>query len=186
MPLFFDSMESLHQFTLQLNLYRSILKCPRCSRDEFLVSHGYTHKIRHDKQHRSGKRIFCSNRYGRSGCGSTFSLALSDNVPSYQYRAIHLTVFLTCLIGGTAIAKAYKVATNSDEPRHAYRWLDKLKRKLPGFRLLVKRINEPQPKQPNRKSQKLNILLPTIQRIIDITGPNFCSHYQTQQQIPFL
>jgi hypothetical protein len=133
MALFFDSMETLHQFTLQINLYPSSLKCPCCSRDEFLMSHGFTHKIRHDKKHRSGKRIFCSNRYGRSGCGGTFSLTHSANIPGHRYLSIHITVFLTCLIASAAITKAYKIATNSDEPRHAYRWLDKLKRKLPGF-----------------------------------------------------
>ena len=186
MTLFFDSMEALHQFTLQLDLYRSTLKCPCCSRDEFLVSHGFTHKIRRNKQHQTGKRIFCSNRYGRSGCGSTFSLTHSANIPGYRYLAIHITVFLTCLIGGTAISKAYKVATNSDEPRHAYRWLDILKRKLPDFSLLVKHLNEPHPKQPQRKSKRLNILLPTIQRIFDITGPNICTLYQTQQHVSFL
>ena len=178
-------METLHQFTLQLDLYRNTLKCPCCSRDEFLVSHGFTHKIRHDKQRRTGKRIFCSNRYGRFGCGSTFSLTHSANIPGYQYLAIHLTVFITCLIGGIPIAKAYKIATNSDEPRHAYRWLDKLKRKLPDFRLLVKRPNKPQPEQPRRKSKRLNILLPTIQSIVNITGPNLCTDYQYQQQASF-
>ena len=186
MALFFDSMETLHQFTLQLDLYRSTLKCPCCSRDEFLVSHGFTHKIRHDKQLRTGKRIFCSNRYGRSGCGSTFSLTHSANIPGYHYLAIHFTVFLTCLIGGIAIAKAYQIATNSDEPRHAYRWLDKLKRKLPDFRLLVKRTNTPQPEQPQRKSNKLNILLPTIEHMLNIIGPNLCTRYQTQRQSAFL
>lgn len=179
-------MESLHQFTLQLDLYRGTLKCPCCSRSEYLVSHGFTHKVRHDIPHPTGKRIFCSNRYGRSGCGSTFSLTLSDNIPGHQYRAVHITVFLTCLTGGTPIAKAYKIATNSDEPRHAYRWLDKLKRKLPDFRLLVKRTNVPKSQQSLRKSKIVNILLPTIKRIFDITGPNLCAHYQTLQQTAVL
>jgi len=67
---------------------------------------------------------------------------------------------------------ASQITTHSDEPRHTYRWLDKLKRKLPEFRPLVKRHNEPQPKQTQRKSKRLNIILPTIKRIIDITSPN--------------
>jgi len=70
-----------------------------------------------------GKRLWCSYRYGRSGCGATVRLYTAEIIHRHRYTATELTAFLVTLISSLSISTAYKAATNSDEPRNAYRLL---------------------------------------------------------------
>ncbi len=117
-------METLHQFTLELGFHEDALQCKNCAACNAFVSHGFIYKKQHNGDKKPvGKRVFCSNRYGKSGCGCTLRLYLAADIPTLQYSSIHLFIFLSALIAGLNIQKAYQKATGTLEPRNAYRWL---------------------------------------------------------------
>jgi hypothetical protein len=72
MRLFFPDFDTLHRFTLELDRHQEALTCHHCARRGQLVSHGFVYRKQHnaDKQP-VAKRIFCSNRHGKTGCGRT-------------------------------------------------------------------------------------------------------------------
>jgi len=96
---FFKDLGRLHQFTLSLDFHQDMTQCHKCSKHDQFVSHGFVYKKqRQGDKTIVGKRIFCSNRYGKVGCGSTHRLYLTAQIPSLQYNTEHLFRFLLELI----------------------------------------------------------------------------------------
>lgn len=112
-----------------------------------------------------GKRIVCSNRYGHKGCGRTRQLYLKDVIPRLHYRLFVFITFIEALLAGDLVDKAYLKAIGSLEknPRHAWRWLQKLMRQLPLWRNRVSHADEDF--SVSQRSPTLNILLPTVKQI---------------------
>lgn len=83
--------------------------CPHCRRTGNLIYHGYLFGISECRSHEitRGKRIFCSNRNKRTGCGKTYSFFLAQ----YIYRSILSTAsawqFLNAYKSGLSLEKAY-------------------------------------------------------------------------------
>lgn len=135
---YFDDLESLHRFTLSLDSQTEPLCCQHCSKRDQFVSHGFVYKKQHHGKTRTvGKRLFCSSRYGRSGCGRTVRLYLVAELSRLHYTATHLTVFLLALLAGQSTQRAYQTATQTTEPRNAWRWLNKLQRKRVDYRAMI-------------------------------------------------
>lgn len=85
MPKYFNDMDTLHRFTLEIDRYQDELQCHHCAKNDQFVSHGFIYKQRSQSLREAvGKRIFCSNRYGRSGCARTFRLYIATELPSLQ------------------------------------------------------------------------------------------------------
>lgn len=187
MKKFFKTIASIHQYTMELDRYHDSLKCKHCFKQDQFISHGFVYKkARKGKKRTVGKRIFCSNRYGRSGCGSTFRLYLSEEIPTFQYTTTHLFAFLTALFALFSIQNAYEKATGTRDPRNAWRWLNKLQAQLIGYRQFLKTRSEDVVEQFKSRTQRLQILLPTIQRLfLKISEPP-CAHYQTINQVSFI
>lgn len=135
MKIFFKSLDKLSKYASEVNAGTS---CPHCSKKYFLISHGFVYrKTTSGPKCIVGKRIFCSNRYNSSGCGRTFQLYLSLHPPKIHYHADHLNVFISSLVSGKSIQKAYLKATACNESRNAYRWLKKLYNNLMHLRNFV-------------------------------------------------
>ena len=189
MRLFFQDMDILHQFTLQLDSHRDAVQCQHCAKCDQFVSHGFVHKKQHngDKQP-VGKRLLCSNRYGRSGCGHTLRLYLAVDIPAWHYSSVHLLGFVQALIGGLGIQQAYQQSTGTAEPRHAYRWLNKLDGRLPLWRALLNR----RPKAVcgdeglASRTRRLRLLLPTLQALFVRFGTPLGERYQLDRQSAFI
>lgn len=168
MQTFFASIQSLDAFTRSLASLAGQTTCAFCSQPGQWVSHGYVYKQTSSTQRdKVGKRILCSNRSGKQGCGRTRSLYLASVMPRCRYRLKVLLVFLACLLNGATIAQAYHQAIGHDhfEPRQASRWLTALYRQLSGFRrVLGKRARDDGSDKPCR-SHRLNRLLPTIRQL---------------------
>lgn len=184
MPLFFDNLESLHRFTLELDRHQEEIRCPHCHLDDQFVSHGFVYK----KQAQAdpapvAKRIFCSNRYGKTGCGRTRQLYLSEVVPRLSYSALQVFVFLSSLIAGLPISEAYQQAVKKPDFRHAYRWLKKLMARLSAFRSLFSRpVAAPTFLQ---RSQRLQLLLPTLKNLFTFPNSGSCQAFQLTSQSAF-
>lgn len=117
---YFESLEEIQQFTMDLDLHSDSLECKKCLKKGCFVSHGFIYKNGHQGEKKIvGKRIFCSNRNGRSGCGCTSIIYLKEAIPALTYDTSNVSTFLSKLISGSSIGKAYKATTNTNDPRNA-------------------------------------------------------------------
>ncbi len=185
MKCYFESLDALHCFSLSLDCQTDPIRCQHCSQCDQFVSHGFVYK----KQHRGdplavGKRLLCSNRYGHSGCGRTVRLYLQTQIARLHYTAVQLSVFLLALLAGRSIQQAYQSATQTSEPRNAWRWLNKLQRKLIDYRALIhRRMSAGRDTTPNKQH---GILLSTLQLLFSLFGNSACARFQQQTQNTFL
>lgn len=191
MQRFFKDYDAIHAFTFSLGFHLNELECAHCFKNDQFVSHGIIYKQRSmNEMEKVGKRILCSNRYGRSGCGHTFQLYVAHEIPTFRYGATHLFIFLIALFANHSIAESYQQATGRFEARHAWRWLDKLMAKLCDYRTVLKARTEtllgllPLPRLTS-DHKILRHLLPTLARLLGHRN-HACAVYQMNQQRPFV
>ena len=137
--------------------------CPYCHQSGTLVSHGYFYKRSSDQPSKPvGKRILCSSRCSRSGCGRTHSWYLADIVPKKRYPLSVFIAFIQALRQGKPVENAYLIAMNNaaKEPRQAWRWLQSLHSCLARWRSILSFNNEQM--NVTQRSKTLKILLPTL------------------------
>jgi len=187
MQKYFSDIESIDSFSLSLEVHKDALHCAHCSRNDQFISHGFVYKQRSQTlREKVGKRIFCSNRYGRSGCGRTFRLYIAKALPCLQYDAAHLFVFLVALMAQMTVQQAYEKATGTQEPRNAWRWLNKLQRKLTDYRCFLQRQAGKWSTQFKSRVRRLQILLPTVKQLFSLLDDCPCAHYQMHHQLRFM
>jgi hypothetical protein len=183
MHTFFADIDSLDRFTHGLDSHTDTLQCRHCQQRGQLVSHGFVYKKQHGGEPLPvGKRIFCSNRCGRSGCGRTRRLYLAAVIPAWHYAASCLTGFVSGLCAGVSIAAAYCAATGAASHRQAYRWLHKLDCRLSVYRCLTPRHERP---LTMGRCRRLALLLPALATLFEHLGPQPCARFQFQQQATF-
>lgn len=185
MPIrFFPSLDELQRFTRSLDHHRDTLPpCAHCSRQDAFVAHDVVYKKQTQGEPVAvGKRLFCANRHGRLGCGRTCRLLLAQRIPRLSFYALHVTLFVMALIAGASIASAYQQATGAREPRHAYRWLGKLWRKLAEYRQWLTGRDDA---SVAARSRRLVILLPTLQRLLAGSRAG-AARYQCRTQSAFI
>jgi hypothetical protein len=187
MDRFYPDIESLDAFTRSLAGLGEKIQCNHCLQYGQMVSHGFIYN-----QHASaekapvGKRVFCSNRYGRSGCGRTHQLYLAHRFPYLRYGAAQLLIFLTSLLMGRHLEDAYEAATGQVEPRNAWRWLKRLRLNLTDFRCFLKARRRPMEAAVQLKNRRLSLLLSTLKALLSLLPHCPCSQYQIQQQRAFI
>lgn len=185
MQRFFKDYDSINQFSLSLDYHQDKLACVHCLKNNQFVSHGIIYKQRSIQvREKVGKRIFCSNRSGRNGCGRTFQLYIANEVPSFRYGAAQLFIFITALLANFNICDAYHQATGQFEARNAWRWLEKFSFKLSDYRSFLKVRVDTHYSTCHARCNSLRHLLPTLSRLFNADN-NGCVHYQISQQSPF-
>ena len=185
MKRFYQDYDSIHRFTLSLNYHQNELECVHCLKNDQFVSHGIIYKQRSaNYAEKVGKRLFCSNRFGRNGCGRTFQLYVATEVPSFRYGAAHLLIFIAALLTNSNICEAYHQATGQSEYRNAWRWLKRLMLRLSEYRVFLKVRADKYSGQFRSNSNHLKHLLPTLARLFTSTF-NGCFDYQMNQQQSF-
>jgi hypothetical protein len=112
-----------------------------------------------------GKRIFCSNRSGRTGCGRTVQLYLSTEIPSLHYGASQLFIFITALLANLSMTAAYQKAVNAPDARHAWRWFKKCFQQLIVYRRYLHRDDQQNFLLEPSQSRSRQCLLPTLQAL---------------------
>ncbi len=187
MQRFFNDFEAIDVFTLSLEFHQDRLECVHCSKHDQFVSHGIVYKQRSSTVRKKvGKRIFCSNRYGRLGCGRTFQLYLSDEVPTFRYNAAHLFVFIASLLARYSVKKAYFAATGKSTCRNAWRWLNQLVKQVTTFRSFLKSRPKIISHSFDDKVHRFQVLLPTLLQLSQHFKTNLCSNYQKKTQRAFI
>lgn len=132
MRTYYPDLESMTQQSNQLQNE----DCLHCGQAAQLVSHGFIYK----KQGVAkallpvGKRLWCSTRFGRTGCGRTRQLYLDSMVRSLHYAGEVVVAFVAALMQGLGITQAYQQTTGASGSRHAYRWLQRLSLRLIDYR----------------------------------------------------
>ena len=195
---FFSCLVQLHQFTLNLSFHSQGTQCSKCLKFNQFTSHGYFYKNKSQGQPLTcGKRIFCSNRNGRSGCGATFRLYLSHTIPNFTVSASVISIFILALFQGFSIQNAYFKATKREEPRQAYRWIKRIQL----AQILFRQNLSNQQSTNNRSNNTINPLvyfnidkignlrlrnfLEPLASYFSIHIQNTCCEYQTHFQCSF-
>lgn len=86
--------------------------CPHCQVVGMLIRHGSLYGYDHNspqRKTRRGRRIFCSNRNARRGCGRTFSVFRADTIRRLSLTTRSLFNFLKHAVADT-IAAAIRAA----------------------------------------------------------------------------
>lgn len=186
MQIYYSTLDAISQQTMQLDG----VACLHCGKREQLVSHGFVYK----KQAVAtspvpvGKRVLCSQRFGRTGCGRTVPLYLASIVRYLHGAGQALERFVVCLLAGMTITLAYRQISGRHETRQAYRWFNKLFSRLSDYRRLMHRIEftENVPPDNERPSTRRPLLIATLARLLQHFSAPLCATYQRTLQTSFL
>lgn len=182
---YFDHLDAVVRFARCLDVQRHRLRCPNCQRSEALVLHDYLYRqVSSQRREIVAKRLFCSPRNGRGGCGATLRLQVADRVARLRYGAAALTAFVLALIAGLRIHAAYAQATGAGQSRNAYRWLRRLHLRLAHFRSFLGQRTTAAGAFADR-ADRLRLLLPTLQAVFHKAGAPPIVRYQVHCQAAF-
>ena len=186
MKRFFDTLDSLCRHTANLDALQ--LLCTGCQRAGQFVSHGFIYRhLSSQKIIVVGKRILCSPRGDRSGCGRTIRLYLTVRLPRLHYDSTALTLFICALLAGDSIAQAYQQATSQIDTRHAYRWLRQLQRQLPLYRYsLLTHHFTTTPEIHGPQQHHHTCLYASLRDLFNGLAPATCAAFQWLTQHAFL
>jgi hypothetical protein len=185
MKIYYPSVHAIQQQTLQLDHEQ----CSHCKQSQQLVSHGFIHRKRVGALPAAiGKRVFCSNRRRRTGCGRTVQLYLDSTLRYLHYAAGVVEAFLLALLAGMTIQRAYLEATGTEVPRNAYRWLSKVWAQLSAYRSLLHQPQLPDMPQTATANRPLRrcLLMATAEMLLRQWGPPLCAGFQRKWQRSFL
>lgn len=113
-----------------------LLPCTHCGRCGNLIGHGFLqgYAERGSSQLIRGRRILCSNRGKKRGCGRTVSTLLSLFIERCSIAAATLWALFCGLAGGSSVARAAKETNFPQTLRSAYRRGAALKRRSLAWR----------------------------------------------------
>lgn len=189
MPIFFDTIESIHQFTFSLEQHEHSLICTSCKARGQFVSHGFCYKQQMLAATKTvGKRILCSKRSGRTGCGRTIQLYVASAVPRLHHGTTQLLAFITALLANFSVTAAYDKAVGKPESRHAWRWFKKLTQQLIIYRHYLHRDAHTDTAMFNTQSRFRQLLLPTLTALLSQTHQalNHIASFQYAHQVRFI
>ena len=195
MQKFFDSIDGINDFSLTLNTQARPPPCKHCGQTHAWMSHGYVYKQRTSSSLEPvGKRILCSKRGGKMGCGRTVRLYLSSDTPRRHYGANALFLFLSALIAGATLRQAYGQATghknteDTEGARQGWRWLSRLVERLTVFRsqLSFDTAKTTLSSAFSHRCRRLRILLPTIHAMLPQCRSCPCAAYHKDTQMSLL
>lgn len=89
-----------------------LIACPRCHQTGALIGHGMLkgYAERGTGGEVRGRRLLCSVRNRRAGCGRTCSVLLATVIPGFTVRTLTLSMVLTLVIDGMSRKAAWERA----------------------------------------------------------------------------
>ncbi len=128
--------------------------CPHCKVVGALIRHGFLYGFDETSPKRKtvrARRIFCSNRNARRGCGHTFSVWFADKIRRVSLTTRGLWTFLDRAVSG-GIAAAIRAATLSLSDRTLQRLWKRFDRGQSAIRtaLFGRQPQAPAPTAPAR------------------------------------
>lgn len=181
MHIYYPDLSAIEQQTTQLDNE----PCRHCGQTQ-LMSHGYQYKKQAGAEPMAvGKRVFCSNRNRRTGCGRTMRLYLDSTVRYLHYAGAQVVLFVFALMAGMTAQQAYCRATGTADPRRAWRWLDRLHAQLSCYRSLAHQPPLPDAPVATRPA-RWGLLASTFRQLAQHFGEPLCAQYQRHTQHSFL
>jgi len=185
MRTYYPSLPAIEQQTGQLEHEH----CAHCKQAHQLVCHGFVRRKRVGGEPEAlGKRVFCSNRNNRMGCGRTMQLYLESTIRYLHHAGERVVTFVLSLLNGMSIQHAYRHATGTVTPRHVYRWLNRLCAQLSVYRSLSHRppLRDVVPTIVAHRPERVATLRSTFEALLQRFGQPLCAAYQAQLQRSFL
>lgn len=86
------------------------LVCPRCHRAGMLVGHGFLsgYAERGNDRELRGRRLLCSARRKRTGCGRTISILIATFLAGFMVRTTAIFALLEGIVGGLSCKAAWE------------------------------------------------------------------------------
>ena len=103
---YYKSKKEFYQYYFRLKQE----SCPSCNHCGCLILHGYLPKAYNGKGSEKlsrGRRIFCSNRNRRTGCGHTFSIIMNYVLKKHILNSKNLWLFLLNILQGMTKKEAF-------------------------------------------------------------------------------
>lgn len=185
MRIYYPNLQAIEQQTMQLDH----AQCKYCRQTHQLVSHGFIRKKRVGADPQAvGKRVFCSNRHHRTGCGRTMQLYLDSTIRYLHHAGCCVAALVLSLMAGTTIQYAYHQATGTGTPRNAYRWLHRLRMQASAFRSVPHRppLQDAGPFAAAIRPARLALLTSAFKMLLQRFEQPLCASYQSQLQRSFL
>ncbi len=99
----------VHSDQLDQSLNLKLQQCKHCGKVGMLIFHGYTYgQSDYKKSITKGRRVFCSNRNRRSGCGRTLYLLFYNFIRGGFISAELFWQFLNAILTELSINKSYE------------------------------------------------------------------------------
>lgn len=119
--------------------------CPRCGQYGTLIGHGYLrgYSDRDDSMVTRGRRLFCSNRHRRRGCGRTVSALAARHLGGFIVTTLTLAVLLVRLRAGATCAAAWRATGCALTLRSGYRLRQRLVDAQASLRTRLTRLRAP-------------------------------------------
>lgn len=88
------------------------MACPRCHRTGMRIGHGrLTGNAERGNAHEiRGRRLLCSARFRRPGCGRTYSVLIATVIAHFTVRTPTVSAFLQAVVGGLSRKAAWQSA----------------------------------------------------------------------------
>jgi hypothetical protein len=179
---YFDNLEEVVAFFTRLKL----LICPHCKCTGFLVRHGFLRGYAEDQCStvvERGRRIFCSNRNTRKGCGRTFSILYSAFIKNHTITAKTVNRFLANIAKGMNRLKALTETGSSFVVSSCYRIFNRIKLTQARIRTLLLSAQPP--------PDGVGLLDPVVQTVLHLNSVfplSSCpvSSFQSRFQVSFI
>ena len=136
---FYNSRKDFQQFYYSLKQ----IPCPHCGYIGALILHGYLSgydEISYGKKVIRGRRIFCSNRFRRSGCGRTFSILKSNILKGFNITAATLWKFFNSIAHGMNKLQSFKKLKLPFSNTTIYRLYKRFKYQQANIRAVLSRM----------------------------------------------
>lgn len=119
--------------------------CPHCKLSGYLILHGYLDGYREQDTSliRRGRRIYCSNRNNKNGCGRTFCVLPASVLPKLRISAQSLWRFLDNVKNGLCPACAFRAAKCALSQSSLYRLFKKFSLNQMRIRTFLSRVKDP-------------------------------------------
>jgi len=179
---YYKTEEEFNRFYLKLKFS----SCPYCHVSGYLILHGYLYGYSEQSDFekiRRGRRIFCSNRNRKSGCGKTYSILIAGFIKNFMITAVTVWSFLDQWMRGMSLSEAFRRSGSKMAQSCVYRIFNRFKKSQSHIRTLLKRIKDP-PHMPYTKDPTVL----TLFHLRAVFNKSICpiSSFQHYFQVSFL
>lgn|GEM_PF-590436 len=175
--LFYYTDTEFESFYCKIKLHT----CPHCNLIGCLILHGFLYGYDQSGDSiKRGRRIFCSNRKKRTGCGKTFSILKPDFIKNHMICASDLWAFLKRTTTGSPIIQAFKNSVSHMNISSGYRLFKKFRFCQSHIRTRLNTIKDPPIVSIN------NPVFQTIMHLEEVFPISPISAFQHHFQISFV